>query len=145
MNANSDGEHRIKQDGKPQGVGPITSMLAFTTERVLALIVNFSASSELKIQAIRSLLKSLVVHALYLILLGGAALAVYLVASKAVGEASNLISSIAGAIVAALAAYYLLRAQKIHIETHVDMLRELEKDLYKRLDREIKSIVTKAR
>lgn len=77
-------------------------------------------------------------------ILASITLAVYVASGKAIGEASSLISSTAGAVVAALAVYYFGRGQKHRTENQVDQLRAQEKELYQRLDKEIKSLVAKA-
>jgi predicted PurR-regulated permease PerM len=77
-------------------------------------------------------------------LLGLITLMVYLASSKAIGQGSNLISSVTGAAVAALAGYCLGRELKHRTDHQVDQLRAHEKDFYQRLDKEIRSILAKA-
>ena len=71
-------------------------------------------------------------------------LSVYLASEKVIGQGSSLISSVAGALVVALAGYCFGREQKHRTDQQVDQLRANEKDFYERLDKEIKSIVAKA-
>ena len=81
---------------------------------------------------------------LTLTLLASVTLTVYLASHKTMGPASSLLSSIAGAVVAVLVAYYFGRVQKHRTETQVNRLRAHEKEFFQRLDKEIKSILAKA-
>ena len=85
------------------------------------------------------LLASLTVTLLALV-----SLTVYLASSKAFGQASIPISSIAGAGAAVLVGYYFGQVQKQRTDAQIDQLRANEKEFYQRLDKRIKSTITRA-
>ncbi len=138
MMADPDGE---KPDGKVVG-RPISSMLFLTTQRNVALR-DLSVSREFEIEAIRSFLKLLILSLLFILILSAILLAVYEIANKAVGEAAVLVGLFVGVTLITLAAHCTQCRQRKQTEILVSELREREKDLFKRLDKEIKSIVTK--
>ena len=117
--------------------------LHISLEVPLELREKPTISNEAKIHALHYA-KFVLLAFFAMTILASITLAVYVASGKAIGEASSLISSTAGAVVAALAVYYFGRGQKHRIENQVGQLRAQEKELYQRLDKEIKSLVAKA-
>jgi hypothetical protein len=134
---------QIKRDHDVFTGWPISSVLFLASGRAVTNETSCSPSRELQLEAIRFLLKGVALAVVFVVLLGGVGIAVYQITHKVVGEASVLVSTLASVTFLAFTAHWFQRRQRKQTEILVNELREHERDLFKRLDKEIKSIVTK--